>query len=359
MPTTFNVFDLGIGPVIDADETIPGAEGRALLNGLVFGTPATPLVDSVEVLSPDNNSFESGTTNAAYETLDVPETMIIGGEVKTFDSINVYNDTIITYTDGTTATISAVIFQTQDLNLYLAPEAAANADQVALEAKPIQSITVGTAVVQNSNLGANRQANEVALCFSRGTRILTPGGYRMIETLKAGDWVQTVDNGAQRLEWVGGRDWTISDFERAPSLLPVRLSAGHFGLERDVLVSQQHCVAMGGSLVRAKHLAELRGPGARIARGARGVSYRHLMCDRHQVLIADGMESESFYPGPMALATLGLKDRETLLRQAPELALATADRSFVERSFGSTARPVLSGRAARTAGHIEELSEVA
>ena len=42
-----------------------------------------------------------------------------------------------------------------------------------------------------------------AICFGSGTWIGTPAGLRQVETLKAGDWVTTEDQGPRRIVWVG------------------------------------------------------------------------------------------------------------------------------------------------------------
>ncbi len=43
------------------------------------------------------------------------------------------------------------------------------------------------------------------ICFTPGTRIATPAGQRPVEQLRVGDKVQTKDNGAQDILWVGRR----------------------------------------------------------------------------------------------------------------------------------------------------------
>lgn len=45
----------------------------------------------------------------------------------------------VTYTDGTTASVTAVLLQDASGNLFLAPETSANADTAVNEAKAIQS----------------------------------------------------------------------------------------------------------------------------------------------------------------------------------------------------------------------------
>jgi hypothetical protein len=82
---------------------------------------------------------------------------INGGADQTIDGLAVYNATI-TYTDGTTATITAVVAQDTAGNLYLVPESTYNADQAALEVKPIRSLTMDSVSSNTTSLAANRYA---------------------------------------------------------------------------------------------------------------------------------------------------------------------------------------------------------
>lgn len=145
-------------------------------------------------------------------------------------------------------------------------------------------------------------------CFTTGAKILTTRGAIPIERLKVGDKVQTRDNGLQPIRWIGRRHLSQYDLEQVPSLRPVLLKGGVFGNTSDVLVSPQHGISLrtdkGESFVRAKHLAELPGGMVRIARGLKQVTYYHLLFDVHQVIYGDGLASESFYPGPMAMSGL-------------------------------------------------------
>ena len=141
LPTTFNVFQLGVRPIIDPTEGTQTAENASALVGLTFGAPGTPLLESAAVLSP--GAFGGGTANVydMNDGLSNDTFRIDGGPLQTFDGTATYNATI-TYLDGTTATITAVIFQDTAGNLYWAPEFSANADQTAMEAKPILSLTL-------------------------------------------------------------------------------------------------------------------------------------------------------------------------------------------------------------------------
>ncbi|MDP2061825.1 MAG: Hint domain-containing protein [Phaeovulum sp.] len=142
-------------------------------------------------------------------------------------------------------------------------------------------------------------------CFVAGTLIRTPKGEQRVETLGPGDLVETRDQGAQPLAWVGQRVAAgLGDFA------PVRFAPGSIGNTAPLLVSPQHRMLVRDwraqlffgedeVLVAALHLVD--GAGVTRAPSAR-VRYVHLMFDRHQIVTAMGAPSESFYPGATMLA---------------------------------------------------------
>ena len=168
------------------------------------------------------------------------------------------------------------------------------------------------------------------ICFTPGTRIATPEGARRIEDLREGDEVQTKDNGAQMIEWIGTRRMTGARLFAMPRLRPVRFRAGALGVKRpdqELLVSPEHRMVVKGRvaralfntdevLVRAKDL--INGRNVVIDSQLREVTYVHLLLPAHQVVWANGVETESFHPSNTALATLSQDDRARLLRAHPE-----------------------------------------
>ncbi|WP_323766881.1 Hint domain-containing protein [Marinovum sp.] len=180
-------------------------------------------------------------------------------------------------------------------------------------------------------------------CFTAGTRIRTARGEVPVEEISVGDLVWTLDHGFQPVRWVGHSRLGEAALAHNPHLKPVLIPAGVLRSTADLLVSPQHCLLMkaGGQsmLVRAKHLGELDGP-VRVARGKRDVAYHHLMFDRHQILLSNGVLSESFYPGPQAMKALSSINRVRILAMLPRLLDAAP-----EEAYGPTARPVLRRKA--------------
>lgn len=187
------------------------------------------------------------------------------------------------------------------------------------------------------NDGSTLFFNEIEniICFTPGTRILTPHGERAIETLKAGDLVVTRDDGVQPIRWIGSRM-----VPGVGKFAPVQIDAGGaFGAKRPLLVSPQHRMLVEGYraeltfgedevLVAAKHLIN----GRSIKQEERGfVTYIHMMFDRHQIVYAEGAATESFHLGDQGLEALSNEGRDDLFRQFPHL---RADPNV----YGDTAR---------------------
>ncbi|MCV6595109.1 MAG: Hint domain-containing protein [Silicimonas sp.] len=182
---------------------------------------------------------------------------------------------------------------------------------------------------------------EAIICFVQGTLIRTPAGERRIESLRPGDEVITRDNGPQKIRWIGNRQVRASG-----ALAPVRVLRGVFGNHRDLWVSPQHRMLVTGAearslfgqdevLVPAKSLVN----DFTITTEFGGmVTYLHMLFDRHEVVIANGAPSESFYPGDAALSALAAPARDELFRLFPALRSGT---------YGSTGRPVVAEDAAR------------
>ncbi|MBE0454482.1 MAG: Hint domain-containing protein [Roseovarius sp.] len=152
MATTFDLFFLGIGPEIDTIEGNVRSENHVALEGMIFGGTSDPLAAHVQTLSPDGNSYAGGANTTAYDSNNAAsnETFIIDGITRTHDTSMLYSDTVITYTDDSSARIDAIIMQATDGSLYLMPPATGpSAYSDALEAKPIASIILGTAKPAN------------------------------------------------------------------------------------------------------------------------------------------------------------------------------------------------------------------
>lgn len=161
------------------------------------------------------------------------------------------------------------------------------------------------------------------ICYAKGTLIETPDGPRFIETLKAGDLITTLDNGAQPIRWIGGRPTSGS----GPNA-PVHVAAGALGNIRDLTVSQNHRMVVRGSiaelhfgqnevLIAAKHLVNDR---TITLRPCTSITYYHFLCDDHQIVFAEGCPSESLFPGAQTFNVLDRDERDEIFALMPHLA---------------------------------------
>lgn len=339
MPTTFNVLSLGTLADIDTSEGDNIAENASALVGLTFGGVGNALLNDFAVMSP------VGSPGSVYEmdNSGSDQFSIDGGPPQTFDGTVLYNATI-TYTDGTTATISVVFFQDINGNSYIAPEYSDNADQAALEAGAIRSITLDS-LINNSYSGmtANRQDWDFVTCFTAGTQIGTPIGTVAIETLQAGDLVETLDHGTQVIRWIGS-----SKVEATGAFAPIVIAKNALGNERELRVSQQHRMLVTGwkaellfgnteILMAAVHLANDQT--IRCVEGGY-VEYFHMMFDTHEIIFAEGCPSESFHPGKQGMGVLADRTREEIFELFPELREDLT-------SYGPTARIAVKAYEAR------------
>lgn len=200
-------------------------------------------------------------------------------------------------------------------------------------------------------------------CFTAGTPLLTPEGWRPVEALRPGDPVTTAE-GPMPVIWAGGRALGPAALAADPKLRPINLPAGAIGNHADLRLSPQHAVLLERAagdpvLVRARHLAELRFRGCRVAEGVRRVAYHHLLLPRHAILCAAGAPAESLYPGEETLKMLGglarLQITAALCRLAPDRAAARIGASLADL-YGPRAHPLLTRRDLRAAGPLRPLS---
>lgn len=185
---------------------------------------------------------------------------------------------------------------------------------------------VGVAGDTASAAGRLRRANtperpEALAAYTAGTLIDTPDGPRAAGTLVAGDVVTTLANGSRPLRWVGQRRVTPVELLARPGLRPVAFEPGAIGNDRWLMVSAQQrmliddwraAVYFGEDQVLVSAQALVDDQAARLVLPVEGVDYVILLCDRHEVLLAEGALSESFHPGEAGLQGLGPAERADL-----------------------------------------------
>ena len=111
MPTTFDAISLGNLADIDTTEGNSVADNASALVGLTFGGVGDAIWKDFVSLCPGTGGFTGGTGTAYDQDNSPPENFRIdGGPNQVFDGTSIYNATI-TFNDGTTDTVTAVIFQ--------------------------------------------------------------------------------------------------------------------------------------------------------------------------------------------------------------------------------------------------------
>ena len=173
-------------------------------------------------------------------------------------------------------------------------------------------------------------------CFCAGTLIRTPRGDVAVEDLRVNDLVMTADHGPRPIRWIGSRTLDGIDMAMAPKLRPIRIAANALGSnlpECDLMVSPQHRILVRSAIAQRMFGADEILVAARQLIGLDGVeqvdvqsvSYFHLLFDGHQIVTANGAETESLYTGTEALKSLGDAAAEEIFALFPELRNRPAD----------------------------------
>lgn len=150
------------------------------------------------------------------------------------------------------------------------------------------------------------------ICLTAGAMIATATGPRPVEALRPGDLVLTRDAGLQPLRANLHRHVPAAAQRADPALRPILIEAGAFGGGlplRPLLVSRQHAFlahdprpsGKGEVLIRARHIVEELGKASHAPCPIRGLTYFHLLFDRHQLICAEGVWTESVFTGAQAL----------------------------------------------------------
>lgn len=172
---------------------------------------------------------------------------------------------------------------------------------------------------------------DVPVCFTRGVLIRTPEGEVPVETLTAGDLVETCEGNTRKVRWVSSRKVRRAELILSPEKRPVCIAADRFGPgmpESDLWLSPQHRVLVSGwqvellfhdqeVFVAAKHLSSPEKDAEWDLDG--GVEYYHILLDTHEAVVSNGMATESFFPGDEAVVSLRAEQRAEMQWSMPEL----------------------------------------
>jgi Hint domain len=168
-------------------------------------------------------------------------------------------------------------------------------------------------------------------CFTLGTLIATKDGPRAVETLRPGDLVRTFDHGLQPLRWIGRVTLSAAHLSLHPEHVPISFAPNSLapGLPvRTLRVSPQHRMLVSGW--KAELLfgdVEVLVPAVAMVNDAtirsdppiNGVTYLHLLFDRHEIVFAEGAEVESLHTRWLRRTALPASVRTELEALFPEL----------------------------------------
>ncbi|MBV0912927.1 Hint domain-containing protein [Anianabacter salinae] len=164
-------------------------------------------------------------------------------------------------------------------------------------------------------------------CFTVGSIIATARGPKPVEDVQPGERLLTRDNGFQPVLWVGRRRIGKRKLAAEPDLLPVVIAKDSLGEgvpSRDMRVSPSHGLLCKGSEACGEErlgdaLARVGAPGIRTER-ADAVTYVHILFEQHEIVLADGVWSESFRPNSALIARMTGAQRAELVELFPALA---------------------------------------
>lgn len=312
------------------------------------------------------NSIKIGIADVSDSSYD--SSLLIAGDSIQTDLVAM--DDAVTLQEGTTKTVDLL---DNDLNATGGTLTITHINGIAVSAGDSVTLTTGQVVTLNADGTIDLQTDtdndtisftyEVAAtdgggnvletdvgfvtaetipCFVAGTLIETDKGPRAIETLGVGDMVLTQDQGPQPIRWIGQRTVPATG-----AMAPIAFRAGALGDHRALMLSPQHRILLRDAyaelmfdapevLVRAKDLVNdqtIR----RIEGGS--VTYLHLLFDRHQIIWAEGLPTESFLPGPHILSAMEGDIIAELTMLFPELSASSP-----APGYGPAARPMLNTR---------------
>ncbi|MFO1173938.1 MAG: Hint domain-containing protein [Paracoccaceae bacterium] len=192
---TFTWIYLG-KPAVQLDPTEGNTNAENVSNaaflGQTFGSSGDPLFSHVTSATLTNVGGSATAMDSNNSTANDTFTTNVGAGIQTFtfDTSVQYNATI-TYADGTTGTISAVVLQSTTGELFLAPEITANADTTAQELRPILSITFDSVAQTGADMTIIRQVTGFDDGYVEGT-----SGNDLIN----GSYVEPIANGTDFID---------------------------------------------------------------------------------------------------------------------------------------------------------------
>lgn len=239
----------------------------------------------------DSGAGESGQTASFTFTADGPGNQPLGTAGWTYEPM-------APFAFGTSATVQpagGIVNVTQGTGAIVTnPDAVVVVQpNVAITALTVRA-TTGPADTWGLSI-VNAVAQNGAPCFLAGTTIMTPSGPVAVERLTPGDPVLARFAGVTPVVWLGRRRLAPRRHACPESVWPFRIlrDAVAPGVPaRDLLLSPDHAVFLGGVLIPVKYLAN--GQTIFQDRSFETVEYWHVELARHDVLLAEALPAETY-----------------------------------------------------------------
>ena len=257
----------------------------------------------------DDAFFGDLTHTGGADAPDQDVTASTVGSIGIGDTVDLRYKYTFTGSDGSSGTV-----------YFIATNGAANYGPIIVSDTPLDPSVTYTFGTFNTDGGVGYSS--LIPCFARDTYIFTNNGEVKIQDLQTGDMVKTLDNGFLPISWIGSRVVCAKH-----KLAPVVIEAGVFGNTRELRVSPCHRMLITGPkaqvlfgenevLVAAKHLVGWDGV---YVKSAEKIEYFHLMFESHQIIVAEGAKTESFFPGDACMNSMMVEAKEEIFTIFPEL----------------------------------------
>lgn len=176
----------------------------------------------------------------------------------------------------------------------------------------------------------DRLAGAPPNCFVRGTRILTPCGYRHIEALNIGDEIVLLGEERRKIAWIGMSHRSISGTSpRSDLYRPICFLKGSLGEDlpiADLRVSRDHRLYQHGMLIRAFEFINESAIVVERQMEPVEIDYFHILTEgEHGVLWAEGVPCETLLFSPQTIRKF---DNAETFESAAYLSTQHGDRPY-------------------------------
>jgi hypothetical protein len=157
---------------------------------------------------------------------------------------------------------------------------------------PVDSATAGNnytfegELIENQDYRGTPVQPAVPVCFLANAPVLTPRGYRRIDSLKVGDLVRLADGRSMEIKKV-----KVVRYEPSAAVNPFVIPKGSFGAKERLLISPSHRVAVPG-----RGMVEARNLGLKQWTMHKAFDYYNLELEKWDNMVVAGVEVESLAP---------------------------------------------------------------